>query len=67
MTAQEIAIQVLQAQRNQANDAAMQVAVEANMQRERADALQKELDELKKSISKPRERKSKSKPEGAMP
>lgn len=47
MTSQEIAIHVAIAQRNAALDQALQMAVEANMQRERADALQKELDALK--------------------
>ena len=47
MNSQEIALQVAIAQRNAALDQALQMAVEANMQRERADALQKELDALK--------------------
>ena len=47
MTPDQIAVQVAIAQRNAALDQALQMAVEANMQRERADALQKELDALK--------------------
>ena len=47
-TQQEVAIQVAIVQRNEAMNAALNAAVEANLQRERADALQKELEELKK-------------------
>lgn len=50
MTQQEIALQVAIAQRNDAMNAALNMAVEANLQHERADALQKELEALKASL-----------------
>ena len=47
MTPEQHTIELLKVQRNVAQDQALQAAVIANVQQERADALQKELDELK--------------------
>lgn len=49
-TSQEIMLQVAIAQRNEAMNAALNAATEAHLQRERANALQKEIETLKAEI-----------------
>ena len=50
MTREEWTLQVVVAQRNEAMNTATNAAVEANVQKERADTLQAELDALKKEV-----------------